>query len=36
MIDLDLRLFYQNMQNQLYFLELYITKFMQILNYDAL
>ena len=35
-IHLNLRLFYQNTQNQFNFLVLYITKFSQILSYDAL
>ena len=36
MIDLDLRLFYQNTQNQFNFLVIYITKCKQISSYDAL
>ena len=35
-IDLDLRLFYQNTQNEFNFLVLYITEFRQISSYDAL
>ena len=35
-VDLDLWLFYQNTQNQLNFLVLYITKFRKILSYHSL
>ena len=34
--DIDLRLFYQNTQNQFNFLVLYITKFRQISSNDGL
>ena len=35
-INLDLRLFYQNTQNKFNFLVFYITEFRQISSYDAL